>query len=285
MKAFLYLFTAAFLWGLNFHLAKVMLQDTGFLEAGFWRYFLGVLVLITLTFYDLPSYRVFRVHHKGLLLVGAIGLFGFNYLFFLGMQYTTAINATLIVSLNPALTLFFSYLILKTPMTRQHISGILLALVGVVYLLSKGNLYNLQKIQFSRGDMIILAANTVFALHHVWVKKYAVNISNRHFTFLTNLICLLCFVLVLPLSQLGNWTSYDLPFWLAAFGIGALGTAWAYLLWNVGVQKIGANKAGIFMNVVPLSGALLAVFFGESLYFYHLWSALLIISGLLWMRF
>lgn len=78
MKAILYLFTATFFWGLNFHLAKIMLKSTVFLEAGFWRYFFGVLVLLFLTYKDFPNFRIFKTHQKGLLLVGIVGLFGFN---------------------------------------------------------------------------------------------------------------------------------------------------------------------------------------------------------------
>lgn len=261
-----------------------MLQHAHFLEAGFWRYFFGVLVLLFLTYRDFPKFSTFKTHQRGLFLVGLIGLFGFNFLFFLGMQFTTAVNAALIISLNPALTLLFSFLILKTELKKQHILGILLAFMGVLYLLSKGDFSSLQNIQFSKGDMLIFIANAVFALHHVWVKKYAFNISNRQFTLLTNVLCLLCFILFLPFIPTGNLTTYPSNFWLAALGIGALGTALAFFFWNSGVQKIGANQAGIFMNIVPLSAAFLAIFFGESLYYYHLWSALLILGGLGVMR-
>lgn len=280
MRAILYLLTAAFFWGLNFHLAKVMLQSAAFLEAGFWRYLFGAGVLLLFTYRDLPSLQTLKTHKKGLFLVGVVGLFGFNFFFFLGMQFTTAVNAALIISLNPALTLLFSAFILKTPLKKQHIGGILLAFCGVLYLLSKGSLSNIANIQFSQGDILIFLANTVFALHHVWVKKYAVNISNRQFTFLTNVFCLFAVTLAMSFGTVGNPFSYPPVFWLASFGIGVLGTALAFFFWNSGVQKIGANHAGVFMNVVPLSAAILAVFFGENLSFYHLWSGLLILAGL-----
>lgn len=284
MRAIIYLSTATFFWGLNFYLAIIMLQSTHFLEAGFWRYFFGVLVLLGLSYQDLPSLRSIKIHQKGLYLVGVVGLFGFNLFFFLGMNFTSAVNAALIVSLNPALTLLFSSWILKTELKRQHIWGLLLALLGAVYLLAKGHIATLLQIQFSTGDILIFIANAVFALHHVWVKKYAVHIPNRHFTLLTNVLCFLCFMLCLPFISMGNVSAYPSDFWLAALGMGAFGTALAYIFWNSGVQKVGANQAGIFMNVVPLSTGVLAIFFGESLYFYHLVSAFLILGGVAVMR-
>ena len=65
-----------------------------------------------------------------------------------------------------------------------------------------------------------------------------------------------------------------------AVGIGCLGTALAYFLWNKGVQEMGAGRAGIFMNVVPLTTAVLATVFGESLYFYHLTGGIMVLAGL-----
>ena len=72
---------------------------------------------------------------------------------------------------------------------------------------------------------------------------------------------------------------YSSSFWLAALGIGGLGTAVAYLLWNKGIQIANANEAGIFINVVPLSTAAFSLVFGETLYTYHLVSGILIILG------
>lgn len=76
-------------------------------------------------------------------------------------------------------------------------------------------------------------------------------------------------------------TTHIYDFWMAVFGIGCLGTALAYFLWQKGVQIAGADKAGIYMNIVPLSAALFAILFNEHLYTYHLIGGLCIIIGLL----
>jgi len=285
MKALFYLTTAAFFWGLNFHLAKVMLQNAPFLEAGFWRYFSGVIFLLVLSMGKLPSFQTFMAHRVGFLKVGVIGLFGFNIFFFLGLQHTTAVNAALIFSLNPAMTLILSHYILKTPLKGIHILGILIAFFGVLFLLSKGEWQRLLEIQFTLGDILIVIANLAFASHHVWVKKYAGNVSNQEFTLITNILCLSGFIVTLPFIETGNFATYPFPFWLATLGIGGLGTALAYLVWNIGVQQVGANHAGIFINVIPLSTAFLALFFGEPLYYFHFVSGTVIFIGLLVMRF
>ena len=281
MKSLLALFAATFFWGLNFHLAKVMLEDVGFMEAGFWRYLFGVAFLLLLLGKNSISLSTLWQHLEGISLVGVIGLFGFNLFFFWGLQHTTAVNAALIMSLNPAFTLLLSNRILKTQLPLRAVIGMLIALLGVVYLMAKGEVAHLQGIRFGLGDGLIMVANLLFALHHVWVKKYAHGLPVLQFTLLTSILCLLCFGGVISFLGFSQLSAYPLYFWLAALGMGGLGTALAYFLWNKGIGEAGAEKGGIFMNVVPLSTALLAIIFGEPLHTYHLVCGLLIISGVL----
>lgn len=281
MKATFYLITATIFLGLNFHLAKVILKEVNFIEAGFWRFLFGVLTLIILGYKDLPSFKIIQKNLKGISLTGFIGLFGFNLFFFLGLLNTSAVNAALIVSLNPALTILLSYIIINTSITKVQIVGVVIAFLGVTYLILKGNITNLSNIQFNYGDVLILIANVFFALHHVWVKKYSTIISNLNFTLLTSLCCLIGFFILLPISGMEMVTTHTFQFWMAILGIGCLGTALAYFLWQKGVQVKGADKAGIFMNIIPLSTALFAIFFNEYLYSYHFIGGLFIVVGLL----
>jgi len=281
MKSIIYLILAVTFWGLNFHFAKQMLSEASFLEAGFWRYAFGVLALFALSIKSLPKLTEFLKAPKGLLLIGVIGLFGFNLLFFFGLLYTSPVNASLIVSLNPAMTLVFSYVILRTKITKFEIIGMLISLVGVIILLTKFDMQRLLELEFSKGDILIFIANLVFALQNIWVKQYAPSFTNIHFTIFTNAICLICFILVLPLAVPIVSVQHSTHFWWSAFGIGCLGTGVAYLFWNNGVSAIGPSKAGIFMNFVPLSTALSAIFLHQQLYQYHLISGVIILAGII----
>ncbi len=281
MKSIFYLLLAATFWGLNFHFAKQLLTEASYLEAGFWRYTFGIFALLVISIKALPKISSFFLEAKGLLLVGVIGLFCFNILFFLGLLYTSPINASLIVSLNPAMTLLFSYFLLKTEITKFEIIGMAISLIGVIILLTKFDVNRLLQLEFSKGDVIIFMAISVFALQNIWVKKYAAAFSSIHFTIFTNAICWLCFLLVLPLAMPMVSVQHSSDFWLSAFGIGCLGTGLAYLFWNKGVSAIGPSKAGIFMNFVPLSTALSAIFLQQQLYQYHLISGIIILSGII----
>lgn len=284
MKYWFYLTFATVSWGLNFHLAKVMLEDSTALEAGLWRYVFGVAVLLFFLWRDWPRWSAVKAQFWPLFLVGFVGLFGFNYCFFVGLSKTSAINAALIAGLNPATTLLLSRYILKTTISKAQIAGILLALFGVAFLILKGKLFSIFQLKLNEGDVWILAANFIFGLHNVWVKQYGGKISNRHFTFLTNLLCLLGFLLLLPVLEIGSIIAYPLDYWLAAVGMGGVGTALAYYYWNKGIAHVGAPQAGIFMNMVPFSAAIFALLFGETIQVFHLISGVIIVSGVIIMQ-
>ncbi|WP_422350254.1 DMT family transporter [Flagellimonas sp.] len=281
MRAVLYLIIATSLLGLNFHLARVVLTEVGFIEAGFWRFLFGAGTLALVGIRSLPSLLSIKNNLRGVALPGLIGLFGFNFFFFLGLKYSTAINAALIISLNPAITLLLSRQILKTKIEKIQLLGISIAFLGAIYIIIKGNITDLANLKFNKGDILIFIANVFFALHHVWVKKFAGHFSSINFTMLTGVCCLIGFAFLLPLTGMENVLNHSTKFWMAVLGIGCLGTAFAYYLWQKGVHIVGADKAGIYMNVVPLSAAVLTFFFNENLYFYHLIGGLLIITGLL----
>ena len=284
MKAYLFLIIAAFFWGLNYYLAKIMLQDVNFIEAGFWRYFFGVITLLIISLKSFPSLKLIKKRGLGILLIGVVGLFGFNFFFFLGLIQGSAVSASLIISLSPAITLLLSFMILKTALEVKHIIGVVVAFLGVVFLILKGNILNFEMVHFSESDLYILISCVFFSFYNVWVKIYSVDFPSSSFTFLTNLVCLLSFSAILPFSEISAISSHGFSFWISAIGIGSLGTALAYFLWNKGIQIKGAGQAGIFMNFIPLFAAFLGIFFDEKLYSYHYISGLLIILGMVIMN-
>ena len=220
MKANLFLLTAAIFWGLNFHFAKFMLGESTFIEAGTWRYIFGVFAIILILLGTPKIKQGIAIPYKGILLVGIIGLFGFNMLFFNGLQYTSALNASLIISLNPITTILLSSLILKTGISRMHVFGAIISFAGVLVLLTKGSLDKLAELDLNKGDIMIFASNMVFAMHHIWIKKYKKTFSNLHFTVYTNLICLLGFLAVSVFTNNAIHIGHSSNYWLSAAGIG-----------------------------------------------------------------
>lgn len=259
-----------------------MLQETDANIGAFWRYGFAIPLLLVFAF-KTPISSVIK-HWKPLLMVGCVGLFGFNFLFFTGMRDSSAINGALIMSLNPAVTLIISKLILKTPITRINLYGITIAFLGVLILLLKGNLLAILDFNFTKGDGLIGLANIVFAFNHVMVKKYSAKMDMNMLTTFSTIICFLSFALLVPFTSTLS-VNLSLNYWLSALGMGVLGTSLAFLFWNNAVSKIGASQASIFINIVPISTAVFSVILGEPLHYYHFLSAIIVIIGLGIMNF
>ncbi|TMM58045.1 DMT family transporter [Maribacter algarum] len=280
MKGVSFLIIAVLFWALNFHLGKTMMDYASPNVSAFWRYFFGVATLVILTFSTFPSWSKIKANFKGIFLVGFIGLFGFIFFFFQGLKYTSEMNGALIIALNPATTLLLVYLLQGGKPDKKQTIGIVLAFIGVVYLLCKGNLQMLQNIDFNKGDIFFLIANLAFAFQNIWIRKYMNDLGNLNFTALTNLCCLFGFI---PLLFLESEFQLNLPleFWGAGIVMGVFGTALAYYSWNYGIAQLGAANGAVFLNAVPLFVALFALVFGAQLFGYHIVSSILIILGLL----
>ena len=217
-----------------------------------------------------------------LFLVGALSVAGFNTLVYIGLQSTTALNGTLMQSTMPIMILILSSVFLKEPVHLTQWLGVGISLGGVMLLVSQGNLSVLMTLDFNRGDLWIIAAMLVWAIYSIalrWKPKALPGFAFFAVTLISGV------VILAPLSwwELKDakpieWSQdlYFLVGYLVVFP-----SILSYLFWNYGVERLGAQRAGLFIHLVPLWGMLLsAVFLGESIHAFHLWGMVLIFSGI-----
>jgi drug/metabolite transporter (DMT)-like permease len=280
LRSHLYLFGATFFWGLNFHLAKGALVVYSPVQSAVVRYSVALVLLLVLLRPSVAGlWARLREAPLGLGLIGAC-LFGFNLLFFIGMQSSTPLNAALIVSLTPLMTLLLSWPILGQRLNGIALVGIGISLVGGLLLVCRADWQVLAQFRFHWGEMLILLANVSFALHHVYVKKYITEATGKSSTIVTTAICAVLLVLTLPaLGEAAPPLAVPRTALLSILGIAVLGTAFAYYWWSLGVAELGAKAAAAYMNVVPLAAAAISVAKGDHLLPYHFLSAGLIFLG------
>ena len=279
-RHYLYLLLTAVLWGTNYHLAKYMVAETTFAGGGFWRYAVAVTTLLLVIGRRLPDWAAVRAHLGPAALIGGVALFGFNLCYFLGLGHTSALNGSLIMSLNPASTVLLSALVLGTAVRALQVVGLAVSLTGVVYLVTAGDVSRLGSLSLNLGDVYFLGANICFAFHHVWVKRYGGGLSTRHFTFLIAACTLLAFTAALAVTDHGPSLDHTPTFWACALAFGALGTTLAYLSWNAGVKALGADVGGMFLNVPPLATAAGAAVLGRPFLPEHFVAGALVLVGL-----
>jgi drug/metabolite transporter (DMT)-like permease len=208
------------------------------------------------------------------------GVVAFSPALYLGLRYTAAINATLILSLSPFVTGFLGAVLIGTPMTRRQAAGGVISLAGVVILISGGSLAFWTRLQGNAGDLIVLGAVFLWGLYSVLAQK----VMDHRSTLSTSTLSIL---LGLPLLVFaGGWelqthpVSLNVQILLAMLFIGTVPTVIAYLSWNDGIRRLGASGAMVLYNMMPVYGALLGFFFlGERLSEAHFLGGSFIVGG------
>ncbi len=271
-------------WALNFHLAVPVLRFVPPLAGAALRYAVGGAVLLGLVVASGGwSWARIRAHWGGILVVAGSGVFLFNYAFFEGLQYTSPVNATLIIGLNPVTTMLLATRMLSTRLTPRQWLGAALSLAGVLIVISKGSWVTLSSLSFSRGDLWFLLANLAFAFNHVSVRRFLPTLPALETTTVTALLgFLMLAVPAAPALLAAPFVSFPLlGFWLPLLVMGAFGTAISYIFWNRGLVYIGPDKAALFMNLVPVFSVLIALTYGGTVTAPQLAGGAVVLTGIL----
>jgi len=215
-----------------------------------------------------------------MILVSITGIGVFNALQYWALEYTTALNTLLLQSAGPLIVAVWSLILLRVRLTLAQAIGILLSLIGVMVILTGGDLAELSKIHFNKGDLIFLVAMVIFSLYSVLtLKRPAIHgLSFAAFTFGAGAACLIPLLIFELMTR--PVMAFDTPNLLSIFYVAIFPSILAYLCFNRGVQLIGANRAAPFFHVVPVFGAVMAiVFLGEHLRLFHLIGFGLVLAG------
>jgi len=218
----------------------------------------------------------------GLFSLGLTGVFLYNFVFLTGLSWTSATNGSLIVAFNPLLTAVLSAWWLKERIRPVQAGGLLLALLGVGVVITRGSITVIRSLSFNPGDLLMLGAPLAWALYTIAGKKVL-----RCFTPLvaTAYASLIGTVLLLPaaamegslLSGVHRLTVYG---WISVLQLSLLGTVVGFVWWYEGVELLGASRAAVFVNLVPLFGVLLsALILSESLVASQLTGGILVVLG------
>ena len=231
----------------------------------FLRWAIAFLIILPMAWPHLKrDASAIRARLPVMVLMAVTGIGAFNTLQYLSLEYTTALNVLLLQSIGPLFVAIWSLMLLGVRLTRMQGIGIVLSVVGVLTILTQGNPALLSSITLNRGDVLFLIALAIFSLYSVLtLKRPAIHaLSFAAFTFGVGALC------VLPLFLWEFATRAPMQIALSSFlsiaYVSIFPSVLAYLCFNRGVALIGANRAALFLHLVPVFGSVLAiVFLGE----------------------
>jgi drug/metabolite transporter (DMT)-like permease len=260
-----------------------MRNDMPPIAMGFWRWTIALLILLPFAAPELRrKWHVVHANWLTLALLGILGAIAFNTLIYVGLQYTAATNGVLFNSIYPILIILLSWVVSRERISRLQACGVVLSLCGVLAIVARGDVATLAAFHFNRGDLWLITAMFLWAIYTIALRRRPPELSAMG--FLTAMLVLsLPFLLPFYLWEFSQRGGFALtPATVAALAYyGTIPSIVAYLFWNRGVAQVGPNKAGLFVHLMPLFGAVLSVIFlGEQLYAYHYLGAALIFTGI-----
>jgi drug/metabolite transporter (DMT)-like permease len=224
-----------------------------------------------------------RADQLCLFLLGTFGVVGYHFFFFSSLRYTAVANSAIINAFNPVVTGFLAAVVLKETLAVRNYLGGAIAILGVLILLTSGNLGSLLHMQFNAGDILMLGAVACWACYSILLRHLSSRYSGLALSYYGALFGVAqLLLLAIPEVQRNGWPSLSWPsVWGVLYmGIGASGIG--YLLFTLSIQRIGPTKStSIVYSGVPVWVALLAwLFFAEPVTPWMLASMALILLGL-----
>lgn len=282
-KYYLALVAVCLVWGATPACGKILSTSMSPLLITGLRFVLTAGILFSWLFIT-GQKKAFRPDKKFipfLIFMGFMGITVHNGLLFTGLHYTTATNTALIESIGPTATTILAFLFVGERLSRRGWVGIFISCCGALCIVTKGSLDVLINMGFNIGDLLIVACEIAWSCYVIlgW-KAQKSRLSATALTAWNGLFGgLLCFIIGFATGTLEVWqvnaqAVYGFLYLLLASGV------FAFVTWNFAVAKVGASKAGVFVYLVPLTGAIIGVtFLGEEILLSQIVGGLLIISG------
>ncbi|WP_105414744.1 DMT family transporter [Neorhizobium sp. T25_27] len=281
-KAYLSLVIATLAWGGNAVAGKLAVGHVSPMMLTFWRWFFAVAIIFAISVPQfIKDWPVVRKNLPILLFLGVVGYVVFNAALYTAVNYTTAINVTVEQAVIPMLIFVINFALFRMKVSWAQILGFTLTLLGGIITAIHGDLSALVTLTVNFGDAIMMIAVVAYAVYTVAL-RWRPKIDWRT---LMAVPAFFAMVFSLPLvfweysADRLIWP--DAEGWVVVLYTGIFASLIAQVLYIKGVEEIGANRAGLFINLVPVFGTLLSVaIIGESLQLFHVVALALALGGI-----
>lgn len=275
----------AFLFSGSFLSGKIATASLGPLSMSFGRYIIALCFLTSLLFFT--QQKVAKISMRDLwlfILLGLFGVVGYHFFFFLSLHYTNITHTAIINALNPTVTAILACILTKEKLSFSGWLGILLALVGVLLLITQGHLLSLLTLPLNRGDLLMMIAVVCWAIYALFVKQAAKRYDGLTITYMTTLFGV---VILLPLAgwewHISVQQQLNKSALLSLLYMGIMGSGISYFLYNKSVLRLGVTQtATVVYGTVPIFVAMWGIlFFADRLSGYLIGSLLMIFAGII----
>tara|TARA_B100000965_G_scaffold126535_1_gene105263 strand:- start:2208 stop:3116 length:909 start_codon:yes stop_codon:yes gene_type:complete len=282
--AYLLLILTTIFWSGNFIVGKAAsMYDIPPFSLNFFRWFFAGLILMPFTYKEILKKRNYILKNIGFFVIlGVTSITIFNSIVYYSLYYTQVINGVLMISTIPVWIIFISSLLNIEKTNIFQIIGVILSLTGVIFIITKADFDLIQNLDFNKGDLTMVVAMFSWAIYSALLKKKKYEITQ---ITLLQVVIMTGLIFLIPIyfveMNYGNLIKLEKPFILTLTYVVIFPGLAAFFFWIKGISIIGANRAGVFLHLMPIFGAIMAmVIFKEKFMFYHFLGAMFIIAGI-----
>ena len=282
--AYILLVLTTLFWSGNFIVGKAAsTYDIPPFSLNFYRWLFAGLILLPFTFKEILNKKSYIFNNIGFFIIlGITSITIFNSTVYYSLYYMQVISGVLMISTIPVWIMFISSMLGIEKTNKFQVFGVILSLLGVLFIITKSDLNVIKNLAFNRGDLIMAIGMFAWALYSALLKKKKYEISQIS---LLEVVIITGLIFLIPVYFLemnfGNQIVIGKPFILTLTYVVLFPGLASFFFWIKGISIIGANRAGVFLHLMPVFGSIMAIIlFDEKFMFYHLLGAIFIIGGI-----
>ncbi|UCA12611.1 DMT family transporter [Aeromonas enteropelogenes] len=271
---------AILIWAANTVVSKAAAGVVDPAAISFYRWVIAALALSPFCLPALWRRRSeIRPWFGKLLMLSLLGMVLYQCLAYYAAHSTSATNMGVIGSLLPLLTLLQGALFFGQRPGKQALLGMSLSLFGVFWLLGQGEPLALLHTGINPGDGMMLLGAASYALYGLLIRRWQLPFGSWLNLYLQILLAVL---LLIPVALSAESLAVPREGWGMVLFAGLASSIFAAYCWMRGLATLGPERTSVFMNLMPLCTALIAVItLGEPIHGYHLLGGSLILGGVM----
>lgn len=262
-KYYILLLLSVLIWGANPAFGKHLVESMSPLLITTLR-FLCISIILYAYLIITKQYQELKLNRKNFIMLSLLGFSGVtihNGFLFAGLEHTTATNTALIESIGPTVTSILAFIFLGERLSKFGILGILISCFGAILIICRGSLNVLLTLNFNIGDILIVICEIAWSAYAIIGCKVDHKYSIVSITAHSSLIgCILCLPIGLATNSLSFYHAPDFEHICSFLYLVFFSGVFAFISWNLAVSKVGASKAGAFIYIIPIVGALIGIY-------------------------
>ena len=269
--AYIFLLLTVTFWAGNFIVGKfASVYEVPPFSLNFYRWFFAWLILAPFTLPEIIKKKLYIIkNYKLFIILGVTSITIFNSIVYYSLNFTQVISGVLMISTIPVMIMFFSSILKIEKTNLFQIIGVIFSFLGVIIVVTKANFEILKNLDFNKGDITMVVAMFSWAIYSTLLKRQKYEISQLS---LLQVVISFGLIFLIPVYlieyQIGFRINLDTPFILILSYVVLLPGLASFILWIKGISLIGANRSGVFLHLMPILSAIMAmIFFNEKFMF------------------